>query len=184
MTLMSRTTNPSPEPKANALANSNATQSVATLKWVVAAALLVFSGYKLSRSLNEYYAPEYGPSPLAASKIRVDGNRQYLWAKGPRDSQEDNAEWFDLTGSPVPLDGFQYGIGRDTIPSIDNPVLVHPDDPRLRKMWGLSEGADIDNLEVIGYEHNGVARAYPVRLLDRHELVNDTVGGKPVTVGW
>ncbi len=181
---MNRTTNPISEPKANAMANSNAAQSVATLKWVVAAALLVFSGYKLSRSLNEYYAPEHASSPLAASKIRVDGNRQYLWAKGPRDSQDVETDWFDLTGSPLPLEGFQYGIGRDTIPSIDHPVFVHPDDLRLRKMWGLSERADIDQLEVIGYEHNGVARAYPVRLLDRHELVNDTVGGKPVTVGW
>ena len=37
---------------------------------------------------------------------------------------------------------------------------------------------------VIGYVGNGDARAYPASLLDHHELVNDRIGGKPVTVGW
>lgn len=96
MTLMSRITDPGPEPKASALANSNAAQSVTALKWLVVAALLVFGGYRLSRRLNEHFAPEYGPFSLAASKIRVEGDRQYLWAKGPRDSQDVEADWFDL----------------------------------------------------------------------------------------
>lgn len=180
MTLMNRATDPTPEQQTNAKATPTFARSVATLGWVFATVFLGFSGFKLSRSLSEYYKPDRIFAPLAANKIRFDGDRQYLWAKGPLDSPGDEADWFDLTGSPLPLDRFQFGIGRDTIRSIDNPIFVRPDDPRLRKMWGF----DIDQLAVIGYEHNGIARAYPIELLDRHELVNDTVGGKPVTVGW
>jgi hypothetical protein len=37
---------------------------------------------------------------------------------------------------------------------------------------------------VIGLALNGQARAYPIRLLSSHELVNDTVGGEPVLISW
>lgn len=47
---------------------------------------------------------------------------------------------------------------------------------------GSAEWAD-DEL-VIGVEFNGDARAYPVRLMSLHEIVNDTVGGRPVAVTW
>ncbi|WP_369600847.1 DUF3179 domain-containing protein [Hahella sp. SMD15-11] len=35
---------------------------------------------------------------------------------------------------------------------------------------------------VLGFEHGGEARAYPVRLLNYHEIVNDRVGGEPVLI--
>ncbi len=37
---------------------------------------------------------------------------------------------------------------------------------------------------VLGVSINGEHRAYPLNLLSRHEVVNDTVGGKPVAVTW
>ncbi|MDX1379229.1 MAG: DUF3179 domain-containing protein [Anaerolineales bacterium] len=37
---------------------------------------------------------------------------------------------------------------------------------------------------VIGVEINGQARAYPIRLLSSHEIVNDVIGGEPVAVTW
>lgn len=37
---------------------------------------------------------------------------------------------------------------------------------------------------VVGVAINGDTRAYPLRILTRHELVNDTVGGMPVTVSY
>ncbi len=113
-----------------------------------------------------------------------NGDQLYLWATGARDFDDPSSEWFDLTGSPLPIENFQYGIGKDEIPSIDDPVFVRPDDERFVSFWTNEGVDDIGELQVIGYEHGGVARAYPRALLDRHELVNDTVGGKPVTVGW
>ena len=42
----------------------------------------------------------------------------------------------------------------------------------------------LDEELVIGLALNDDARAYPIRLLSLHEIVNDTVGGRPVAVTW
>lgn len=42
----------------------------------------------------------------------------------------------------------------------------------------------LDDEYVIGLALNDQARAYPIRLLSSHELVNDNVGGKPVLISW
>ena len=42
----------------------------------------------------------------------------------------------------------------------------------------------VDEEEVIGVWLNGEARAYPIRLLSLHEIVNDNVGGQPIAVTW
>lgn len=66
------------------------------------------------------------------------------------------------------------GPPKDGIPSIDKPVFTTAD-----KANDLA-----DREPVIGLEINGDARAYPLRILTWHEIVNDTVGGKPVTVTY
>ncbi len=66
------------------------------------------------------------------------------------------------------------GPPKDGIPSIDDPVFVT-----------INEIKDIADQEpVMGLEINGDARAYPLRVLMWHEIVNDTVGGRPVTVTY
>ncbi|ORJ62981.1 hypothetical protein B5V00_02715 [Geothermobacter hydrogeniphilus] len=37
---------------------------------------------------------------------------------------------------------------------------------------------------VLGVDINGIAKAYPTRILSWHELVNDRFGGLPVLVSW
>ncbi|MFB6219962.1 MAG: DUF3179 domain-containing protein [Halolamina sp.] len=61
-------------------------------------------------------------------------------------------------------------IPKDAIPSVD--------DPEFREAHPFPED------EVIGLELGGEARAYPVRYLHYHEIVNDTVGGVPVATTW
>ena len=62
----------------------------------------------------------------------------------------------------------------DEIPSIDAPLFV-----------GAAE-ADFmrDEEPVVGVVLNGVAKAYSVWHLDRHEIVNDDFKGDPVSVTW
>jgi len=107
--------------------------------------------------------------------IDRDG-RRLLWARGEPDSPE--AEWFDVTASSIDPTQFEHGIGKDSIPAIDEPLFVEVDDARLSDV-GIN-----DQTMVIGFAHGAEAKAYPLRILNRHELVNDRVGGKPVTVGW
>jgi len=65
------------------------------------------------------------------------------------------------------------GPPRDGIPPIDHPQFVAPSE------------ADTwigDTEPVVALEIGGEARAYPLQILTWHEIVNDVVGGAPVTV--
>jgi hypothetical protein len=66
-------------------------------------------------------------------------------------------------------------LGKDGIPAILNPQFV--DAAAAMPQMGPSE-------RVLGVSINGDHRAYPLNLLSRHEIVNDTVGGVPVAVTW
>lgn len=66
------------------------------------------------------------------------------------------------------------GPPKDGIPSIDDPTFIPVSDET-----GLSETEP-----VIGLIIEGDARAYPLRILMWHEIVNDMVGGLPVTVTY
>lgn len=65
------------------------------------------------------------------------------------------------------------GPPRDGIPSIDSPQFV-----------SVSEAGNWlgDSEPVIAFSHGDVARAYPLQILIYHEIVNDEVAGKPVSV--
>lgn len=117
-----------------------------------------------------------GETTRRRSKITRKDGKLLLWARG--DPESEQAEWFDVTDAPLDENGYQYGIGKDTIPAIDEPRFVSADDPRLAQ-FHVNE-----KTPVIGYAHGAQAKAYPITILNRHELVNDIVGGKPVTVGW
>ena len=66
------------------------------------------------------------------------------------------------------------GVAVDGIPALSEPKTI--------------PAAEADYLipgeEVFGVEINGDARAYPLRILNWHEMLNDTVGGVPVTLAY
>ena len=66
-------------------------------------------------------------------------------------------------------------LGRDGIPAILKPDMISAD---------LAASQMDPNERVLGLSINGDYRAYPLNMLSRHEIVNDTVGGKPVAVTW
>ena len=120
-------------------------------------------------------------------KIKLVDGKTLVWAGGDIDGPD--AQWYDFTGAPIPPEELQFGIGKDRIRSIDDPLFVAPDDPRLLAIEGSPYRRDErpktnDEIMVIGYADGDDERAYPAALLDHHELVNDRIGGKPVTVGW
>jgi hypothetical protein len=85
-------------------------------------------------------------------------------------------EWpaTDFTRHSVPLDEIiSGGPPKDGIPSIDDPTFVP-----------VAEAELTDTEPVIGLVIEGDARAYPLRILIWHEIVNDVVGGVPVAVTY
>lgn len=84
---------------------------------------------------------------------------------------------FPLTNyqkSSVPIEEiFTGGPMRDGIPAIDSPRFVSTDS--ASEWLGEKE-------PVIALQLDGVARAYPLQILMYHEIVNDELAGKPVSV--
>jgi hypothetical protein len=86
-------------------------------------------------------------------------------------------EVFKLTqaDSDVPFDSIMQACpARDCIPSIDEPAYVSAE--------SVDYLQDDDLLLVL--THNDITRAYPTRILDRHEIVNDMFGSMPVAVTY
>jgi len=75
----------------------------------------------------------------------------------------------------IPLEKIKGGgPPKDGIPSIDNPVFADVPDSSFVS----------DSDTVIGLKINGEAKAYPIFILVWHEIVNDKVGGVPVSVTY
>ena len=66
------------------------------------------------------------------------------------------------------------GVDPDGIPDIRDPKMLAPDE---------ADFLDEDE-RVFGVSINGDARAYPLRIINGHEMVNDTVGGEPISLAW
>lgn len=97
-------------------------------------------------------------------------------AAQPKDRPTDPAEFngFDVRGALVPIDAIQRGgPPRDGIPAIDRPRFV----PAARAGLKAED-------RVLGLAYKGTARAYPVRILNWHEAVNDRIAGDALLVTY
>lgn len=80
----------------------------------------------------------------------------------------------DFTGAKVAREDLLQGCnGRDCIPSINNPKFETASEAGL---WLAPED------RVFALNYNGVLRAYPQRIMNWHEIVNDEANGVPITV--
>jgi hypothetical protein len=98
----------------------------------------------------------------------------------PRAAYPEPAEWSeewrtDFSRHSVPYEEIlSGGPPKDGIPAIDRPSF-----------GSISETRDLAPHDpVISIAINGDARAYPLRIMIWHEIVNDTVGGTPIAVTW
>ncbi len=103
------------------------------------------------------------------SALRVEKKARYISAgRGEKP--------FDVTRHLIHLNEILTGgPPRNGIPSLDNPAFIS-----AAKADGILKSSDI----VVGLEFGGVAKAYPIRILNWHEIVNDQVGNQPVMVSW
>lgn len=81
---------------------------------------------------------------------------------------------FDLSNALIPVAEIKDGgPSKDGIPSIDNPDFKKASNIQLD-----------EQTRVLGVKVNGVAKAYPVPIMNYHEIVNDTFSGQPVVVTY
>ncbi len=75
----------------------------------------------------------------------------------------------------IDLDDLSQGAARDAIPAISGPLYVT-----------LEEAAAYytDNVPLVQVNVDGDVRGFPLEILTWHEIVNDTIGGVPITVTY
>ncbi len=83
---------------------------------------------------------------------------------------------------PVPSEEIYTALARDQIPAIVEPRFAPDWSDVVHPETGESATLD-DSAAVIGVEREGTARAYPLAILNWHEVVNDTLGG-PIMVTY
>ena len=105
-------------------------------------------------------APSPSPQPLATDE--VSAYLSYGWKT-------------DFSKHSVPYSEIRSAAPRDGIPPIDSPTF--------EEVSG-NPGSLRDDEPVISLEINGEAKAYPLAILMWHEIVNDELGGVPVTVTY
>ncbi|MCW9034535.1 MAG: DUF3179 domain-containing protein [Rhodospirillales bacterium] len=66
------------------------------------------------------------------------------------------------------------GVRKDGIPSLNNPKLIKAEEASYLN----------DDELVFGVAINGDVRAYPLRIMDWHEMFNDVIGGVPVALAY
>lgn len=82
---------------------------------------------------------------------------------------------FDLSGALIPESQiFRGGPGKNGIPAIDKPNFVSVRKARFMK----------NSDRILGIEIAGVARAYPIKILNWHEIVNDHIGREQFSITY
>ena len=82
---------------------------------------------------------------------------------------------FDFSKHSVPLDQIlSGGPSKDGIPAILKPKFIKSEEATFLK----------EQDRILGFVEGGKAKAYPIKILNWHEIVNDSLGGKPVVITY
>lgn len=116
-------------------------------------------------------APAKKKRPVAKErgKFFEKEGRQYLWGG------EKEHEHFDITGYTLKDEQFHYGIGRERFPALIKPKFT------TVKEADASFEADARFLIL---KMGETTRAYSIKDLTHHEVVNDMVEGQPVMAAY
>ena len=111
-----------------------------------------------------------GPPLFAAEGAREPGS-------AVAESAEPGPAWngFRLDDAVIPKEKFAIGGVRDGVRAIDSPRFVGAEEA---SQWVSP------SMLVLGVQLGESARAYPERILDYHQVVNDEIGERPIVVTW
>ncbi len=84
---------------------------------------------------------------------------------------ENENQHFDISGYSLKNDQFHYGIGREKFPALLKPEFISV--LEANKIWA-------DSTRFLLAHSNKEVKAYSVKDLTRHEVVNDVLDGQPI----
>jgi hypothetical protein len=110
-----------------------------------------------------------GPRGPRGDRVMEENGRRLLWAG------DDKSDHFDITNFHLDAEALRYGLGREAFAALIEPTFVSAADADT---WLEPSHA------VLAVKIGDEVKVYPLRLLQHHEVVNDTVGGKPIFAAW
>lgn len=106
---------------------------------------------------------------LGVDRVKERDGKQWLY--GGREP----GQAFDITEFRIDPGKLNFGLGREAFHALIEPQFGRPGEV----------GVDVnDRTRILGVVIDGEARAYPIHLLRGHEVVNDTVGGRPIFAAY
>ena len=82
---------------------------------------------------------------------------------------------FDLSNATIPVNQIMHGgPPKDGIPAISNPKFVNADQAKHVK----------SDDRIVGINMDGIAKAYPISILNWHEIVNDEIDGQHFAITY
>lgn len=120
-----------------------------------------------STEANSHEEPVKKKRPVSAENgkfFELDGKKMLYG--GTNDDQH-----FDITGYSLKDEQFHYGIGRERFPALLDPAFISVGE--ADKVWP-------DSARFLVADAGGEVKAYSVKDLTRHEVVNDVLDGEPI----
>jgi hypothetical protein len=118
---------------------------------------------------------------LVAARWIIPAARQ-RGERAPGDGRHVESYGFDLSGALVATGAITpAGIPRDGIPALTLPPLFGAAEAAAAPLGEHGKFLVPSDL-VIGITSGGASRCYPLRVMNWHEAVNDTLGSRPVLV--
>lgn len=109
------------------------------------------------------------PVAVDNGKIYREEDRKMLWAG------EDSSMHFDITGHILKDYQFHYGIGREHFPALLQPEYISAGE--ADEIWP-------DSTRFLVVYSGEEAKAYSIKDLTRHEVVNDSINGTPIMAAY
>ncbi|RRO17816.1 DUF3179 domain-containing (seleno)protein [Flavobacteriaceae bacterium 14752] len=109
------------------------------------------------------------PVSVELGKFFTEDGKRMLYG-GKKESQH-----FDVSNLSLEEDQFHYGLGREAFPALLEPEFTSIQ--KADKQW------DDDDRFLVAKSGNDV-KAYSIKDLTRHEIVNDELNGKPIMAAY
>lgn len=109
--------------------------------------------------------------PLAYKNGKIIEKDGKKWLYGGKDS----LQHFDISHCELKDEQFHYGIGRERFPALLAPEFTSV--VEADAIWA-------DSSRFLLAQYNGDIKAYSVKDLTRHEIVNDELGGQPIMAAY
>ncbi len=118
---------------------------------------------------NKVLPPDKRPLAVDNGKIFLKEGKKFLWG-GEKEFQH-----FEITNCQLKDEQFHYGIGREKFPALLAPDFIDV---------STADSLYAENARFLMVKMDGVTKAYSVKDLTRHEVVNDEINGKPIMAAY